>query len=115
MLPKETIVAGAEPHCDLCNSGVNVEVCQGMSGWYIGTDCSCGPFSRETEYFASEEEARKALPVVESLVGMRRTNYSLAHDPEVCAELNLKWKDHWDWDAFEFVIKLSPWARIRNV
>ena len=32
--------------------------------WYIGTACSCGPYSRESLYMKTEEEARAALEAI---------------------------------------------------
>ena len=30
-------------------------------GYYIGTSCNCGPYSRESEYFKTRAEAQAAL------------------------------------------------------
>jgi hypothetical protein len=60
MLPGETILSGASPQC--CGEVLEFEVLHSFAGYYIGTSCPyCGPYSRETEYFETFEEASKAL------------------------------------------------------
>ena len=31
------------------------------AGYYVGTYCDCGPYSRESDYFPTREVAQKAL------------------------------------------------------
>jgi hypothetical protein len=48
-------------HCDTCDTALTPQVMSTMGGFYVGTACKCGPFSRETDYFGTEAEARTAL------------------------------------------------------
>jgi hypothetical protein len=61
MLPGETINSGASDVCPDCKQKLIVKVCQSGGGYYLGTWCCCGPYSRESEYFATEELANVAL------------------------------------------------------
>jgi hypothetical protein len=60
MLPGETIASGASPIC--CgNTPLELKVLR-SNAFYIGTFCDrCGPYSRESGYFATREEAEAAL------------------------------------------------------
>jgi hypothetical protein len=46
MLPGETIHSGASRTCTTCNITVVEQVCYSAAGYYIGTTCNCGPYSR---------------------------------------------------------------------
>ena len=63
MMTGETIQSGAALVCDECNvdalSMLDV-YCSG-AGYYVGTYCDCGPYSRESRYYATHAEAEKAL------------------------------------------------------
>jgi hypothetical protein len=62
MLPGETILSGAPETCPDC--GVFVlpfEVLESGAGFYIGTMCNDGPYSRESGYFPTREEAETAF------------------------------------------------------
>lgn len=64
MLPGETIGNGAPKSCPDCNVKLEFKVCSSAAGYYIGTTCDCGPFSRESDYFrtfAAAEEVLKSL------------------------------------------------------
>jgi hypothetical protein len=59
----ETFFSGAKvTPCEHCgNKDFPLKVLK-TCAWYVGTQCSCGmPMSRETDYFATEEEAQAAL------------------------------------------------------
>lgn len=60
-LPGETIHLGASPVCPDCKTVLLNDVLRSAAGYYIGTACRCGPYSRESGYFGSYEEARKEL------------------------------------------------------
>ena len=61
MLPGETILSGANPTCD-CGTVLKFQVCSSNAGYYIGTQCSqCGPWSRESDYYKTQELAQTAL------------------------------------------------------
>lgn len=59
MLPGETILSGAP-----VLPGVSeFQVLRSNAGWYVGTMCEEGPYSRESGYFKTREEAQSALDV----------------------------------------------------
>lgn len=64
----ETIGTGASPICEgdepfkHAPHGLELQVLQSGAGFYIGTLCPwCGPYSRESGYYATYEEATAAL------------------------------------------------------
>jgi uncharacterized radical SAM superfamily Fe-S cluster-containing enzyme len=59
---KETILTGAESICPDCKTVLNPKVLHSNAGFYIGTWCKCGPYSRESCYFKTRKEAEKLLP-----------------------------------------------------
>lgn len=61
MLPGETIASGAPSTCARCFKDVENEVLRSAAGYYIGTICGCGPYSRESGYYRTEEAAQRAL------------------------------------------------------
>jgi hypothetical protein len=62
-LPGETLLTGAPMTCPDCGQDVTVlRVLQSAAGYYIGTRCDCGPYSRESGYYKTRELAAKALP-----------------------------------------------------
>ena len=61
MLPGETIASGAPSTCAHCFKEVENEVLRSAAGYYIGTICACGPYSRESGYYRTEEDAQRAL------------------------------------------------------
>ena len=62
-LPGETIGRGAPILCGGCKTRVtDFGVYKSGAGWYIGTYCGCGPYTRESvEYWRTETEAEQAL------------------------------------------------------
>ena len=60
-LPGETILTGAPRTCDECGVTVHLQVCQSPRGYYIGTMCNCGPYTRESVYFSDWETAAAQL------------------------------------------------------
>jgi hypothetical protein len=67
-LPGETILQrpelaeglGAPNQC--CGKKLDFQVLRSNAGYYIGTFCpNCGPYSRESDYFRTDEEAQAAL------------------------------------------------------
>jgi hypothetical protein len=60
-LPKETIHTGAPNKCPDCGKRLVEEVLYSPAGYYIGTQCCCGPYSRESYYYISRETAQKDL------------------------------------------------------
>ena len=53
----ETILTGASCKCSECNQAVTLGVYRSNAGYYIGTWCGCGPYSRESQYFATRDLA----------------------------------------------------------
>lgn len=61
MIEGETIATGAPATCPDCQVTVKLEVLQSGAGYYIGTRCNCGPYSRESDYYKHREVAKAAL------------------------------------------------------
>ena len=61
MIPGETILSGAPSVCSDCGKEVTWAVMRSAAGYYVGTLCDCGPYSRETEYLPGEKAAEIAL------------------------------------------------------
>jgi len=57
MIPGETIASGAPKKCNDCGVTPPIKVHQSAAGYYIGSYCNCGPYSRESSYFKTREEA----------------------------------------------------------
>ena len=62
MFPGETLLNGAPKTCSSCKREVELEVCRSGAGYYVGSHCNCGPYTRESEYYASYPDAEKDLP-----------------------------------------------------
>lgn len=60
-LPGETIHLGAPRTCQDCGQKLYEKVMRSPAGWYIGTECDCGPYSRESEYYEHYDSAKGAL------------------------------------------------------
>jgi hypothetical protein len=55
----ETLATGASHVCSECNRQVSkLSVLHSAAGYYIGTTCSCGPYSRESGYYKKKSEAQ---------------------------------------------------------
>lgn len=61
MLKGETITSGEPSACPDCGTKLVLEVLSSNAGYYLGTRCNCGPYSRETGYFKSWKVANAAL------------------------------------------------------
>lgn len=61
MLNGETILSGAPSTCRDCGVRLVLRVCRSFAGYYLGTYCDCGPYSRESDYFETLEDAEAAL------------------------------------------------------
>lgn len=62
MISGETIRSGAPDTCPDCHMNLVMQVLRSNAGYYIGTQCDCGPYSRESGYFPTREAAYSALP-----------------------------------------------------
>lgn len=55
--------------CPVCNdkgADLPMKVCRSAAGWYIGQFCDgCGPYSRVSPYYATEDDATIALVVAD--------------------------------------------------
>ena len=61
MIPGETISTGAPNRCPTCEALALIRVCHSGGGYYLGSWCDCGPYSRESTYFRTEYDATIAL------------------------------------------------------
>jgi hypothetical protein len=61
VLKGETIANGAPKTCSECQQEPQLGVYMSAAGYYVGTYCGCGPYSRESGYYGSEKEAAAAL------------------------------------------------------
>lgn len=61
MFNGETILTGADASCECCGEPFSFEVMQSAAGWYIGTSCCTGPWTRESRYWDRKTEADLAL------------------------------------------------------
>lgn len=61
MFPGETIHTGASDTCEGCNVKVKLKVMHSGAGYYIGTECDCGPYTRESDYYKTHAQAAAAL------------------------------------------------------
>lgn len=56
------IVGESKTTCINCGEEMEAKVCRSAAGWYIGFFCgNCGPYSRESGYYRTMEEATKAM------------------------------------------------------
>lgn len=58
MLPGEDHVPDK---CDDCGVELKLQVLRSAAGYYIGTWCNCGPYSRASDYFPTQEAAAAEL------------------------------------------------------
>jgi hypothetical protein len=61
MFPGETIASGADATCDYCSLTPELRVYSSQAGYYVGTYCKCGPYSRESGYYHTYTDALAAL------------------------------------------------------
>jgi len=60
LLPGETIRSGAPSTCPDCGVTPLLGVYKSGAGYYIGTYCNCGPYSRESlDYYPDQATANK--------------------------------------------------------
>ena len=60
-LPNETIATGADPRCGDCQTMPKIAVYGSAAGYYLGSWCRCGPYSRESGYYPTRQAAEAAL------------------------------------------------------
>lgn len=61
MIRGETILSGARMKCSDCGTIPNFGIYKSAAGHYVGTQCNCGPYSRESGYYATAALAAVAL------------------------------------------------------
>lgn len=61
MLKNETLGKNHNRTCIQCEQKLENEVLMSAAGYYIGTSCLCGPYSRESGYYRSYQDAQKDL------------------------------------------------------
>ncbi len=61
MLPNEPVFESGTESCPDCKIVLRLEVLFSAAGFYIGTRCECGPYSRESGYYFTETDAALAL------------------------------------------------------
>ena len=64
MITGESILSGAPKTCQSCGKTPEFQVLSSGAGYYIGTECDCGPYTRESIYFPDREGAKHCLKVV---------------------------------------------------
>lgn len=60
-LARETIAGGGEPRCGDCGLMPALRVHRSGAGYYIGSWCHCGPYSRESGYYPTRAQAEHAF------------------------------------------------------
>lgn len=64
MLNGETASMMPVISCNRCDANLPLRICSSAAGWYIGYYCpNCGPYSRETDYFADYAAAKRAYDI----------------------------------------------------
>jgi len=75
MIQGETILSGAPIICIECKRKLDFQVLESGAGYYIGSACHCGPYSRESGYFKSRYAAQTMLDDYEPEVWARHSKY----------------------------------------
>ena len=65
MFPGETILTGASDTSNV-HGKLAFKVLKSPAGYYVGTECNCGPYSRETHYIPTKEAAELCLEHITS-------------------------------------------------
>lgn len=72
----ETILTDAPEVCSECGKNVleSLEVMSSGAGWYIGTQCDCGPapYSRESKYIPDYESADKIMQAIKNAMELAK-------------------------------------------
>lgn len=85
MIPGETILGTfTSRKCPECNEKMKLTVLHSAAGWYIGYACiengpdrgGCGPYSRETGYYPTEQLAWDDLTEYKKTGELERERFS---------------------------------------
>lgn len=71
----ETILTGAPEVCSDCGKNVldTLGIMSSGGGWYIGTQCDCGPsYSRESQYMPNHETAEKIMTAIKNAMELAK-------------------------------------------
>lgn len=60
-LQGETLATGAPTVCPDCGDTVTAKVYASAAGYYVGTWCQCGPYTRESGYYRHRSDAERDL------------------------------------------------------
>ncbi len=60
----ETIATGAKSTCEECGVTPKLEILR-TCAYYIGTQCKCGPYSRESDYFHTRAQAERIFATLD--------------------------------------------------
>ena len=64
--------------CKDCGKRLKLEVLHSNAGYYIGTRCNCGPYSRDSGYFKNPRDAEIELADMQELLyGRPKTESSI--------------------------------------
>jgi len=61
VIPGETIASGGPETCPDCGKTPTLGIYRSNAGYYIGTYCDCGPYSRESGYYSTREKSNEAF------------------------------------------------------
>jgi len=59
MIPGETLLTGAPLQCPDCRQVPIMGVYESAAGFYIGSVCACGPYTRESPYYGDRKVAER--------------------------------------------------------
>ncbi len=72
--------------CEDCGEDMKAKVLKSGGGYYIGRMCQCGPYSRDSRYFKTEEDAQRYLDSFLSNKEMPAEDEPELEHCEQCAE-----------------------------
>ena len=73
-LPNETIHLGASKRCSTCKTYAELQIMRSPAGFYLGSMCNCGPYSRESHYYNSKDQLQHDID--NNCVKYRTTEYT---------------------------------------
>lgn len=67
-LPGETICSGAPVVCPKCKTKATFMLRKTPAGYYVGSLCACGPYTRETFYFDTSVMALAIMHLISNSI-----------------------------------------------